>query len=628
MAAELALGAGAGADDGDEERPNPLVYKPDLYAAAMANNVDEITKLLSHKVPATFVDEKSGWTPLHWAAKHGNVLMMTKLIEGGATAPYHRMVARENLRKLRDARAAEDTKKNNNAHVAMDAPHEENDDGADGAEGAAAAESKDGGYDIKIDQRVDAADGVSVAASITDASASAGVSAKADSAQKGLAEELDEEDDEELDYEAAIEKKLETSVNLLKNTPLLLAASKGHLRLVWMLLLDGYAANDSDSLENNALHLSASSGNAKVLKVLIDDGAYSTKVNNYKNLPIDLATHKECRMLLTEAMEVGASMTAADIAAKHNANLKWYNKLCNKLEAALLNTSGSPAEVIANLTETLRISSEAGLPEALIAQGEKIVQRLEVGMDLAADLDVVRAAMPIKFQKQFLVTVHRLEATILRAKEAGADAGQISFAEDLIAKCEIDYWVTTLTNRLTSVLVAQDPNEHDMNRLKQAVLKGQALQADEGILETADTLCKRLFAELGMSRALASLPIVKMPLKEGAEYPDDYWGENDTGHIVETEGYPHPPADTNEYVWEPSASYVALQTSIAQIKSAYVGAEELGANPDVCLEAKTKLQKAEKDIKVLHVKNESDKLIGIENTQKLCKKKPSAKAKK
>jgi len=425
-----------------------------------------------------------------------------------------------------------------------------------------------------------------------------------------------------------MEKKLETSVNLLKNTPLLLAATKGHLRLVWLLLLDGYAPNDTDGLENNALHLAASSGNVKVLKVLIDDGAYSTKVNVYKNLPIDLATQKECRMLLAGAMELGASMTAADIAAKHDANLKKYTKLCNHLEAALLHTNRPGADAIANLAENLRISTEAGLPEALIAQGEKIVNRLEAGVDLAAGVEMLRAAMPIQFQQQFLVTVHSLEATILRAKEVCADVGQISFAEDLIARCEMDYWLTTLTNRLASIEVAQDTNEHDMDRLKQAVQKGETLQADANILATADKLCKRLFAELGMSRALAKLPVVKMPLKEGAEYPDNYWGERDLGRIVETEGYPQPPADTNEYVWEPSASYLALQSSIAQIKSAFVGAEELGANPEVCLEAKTKLQKAEKDLKVLHVKNEADKVLGIESTQKLCKKKPGKPAKK
>ena len=69
----------------------------------------------------------------------------------------------------------------------------------------------------------------------------------------------------------------------------------------------------------------------------------------------------------------------------------------------------------------------------------------------------------------------------------------------------------------------------------------------------------------------------------------------------------------------------SLLTAIANIKSSYTGAEELGANPDVCLEAKTKLAKAEKDMKILKVKDEADKALAIEATAKLCKKKGKGK---
>jgi len=191
MADELALGAGAAGEDGEEEKPNPLVFKPDLYAAAMANKVDEVAKFLAEKVPATYVDEKSGWTALHWAAKHGNVEMMTKLIEGGATAPYHRMVARETLRQLRETRATEEAKKNNNAHVTMDVPKEDN-----------AAGVEDGGDDPAAEAPTDASDGASVTPSAAEASGSAGAAAKAGTAGNALVEELDEED-EDMDYEVS-----------------------------------------------------------------------------------------------------------------------------------------------------------------------------------------------------------------------------------------------------------------------------------------------------------------------------------------------------------------------------------------------------------------------------------------
>ena len=634
-----------GGEEGDEieEKVDPRVFKADLYAAANANKTDDLLKYLGEGVPPTHIDEKSGWTPLHWAATHGNVEMVSKLLEHGASAPYHRMVNKEKNKKLREARALEDSKKSqNSSSTAVEASTEnpETLPETDAVAGTGASESKGGEAEIKEDAKsssgglpADTNDGASVTTpGVVDASVSQtgadgaikGSSGNTGTAGAPVAEESDEDDDD-VDYETAMERKLETSINLLKNTPLLWAAAKGHLRVLWLLLLDGYSPNDLDDMGNNALHLAAPTGNVKILRIIVDDGAYSTKVNMYKNLPLDMATHKECRHILMEAMEKGASMTAADIASKHDANLNKYMRLCNNLDTALSSTK--TAEGIASLQDILRISSDAGLPLEKIALGEKMIQKLDMGKELVADLDMVQKAMPIRSQDQF-DSVHRLERTIQRAKEVGADAGQITFAEDLISRCEIEYWVGALAKRLQGVIQACDTDEHDMDRLKEAIAKGTELQAHSNILEVAANLCKRLYAELGMTRALVLVPTVKMPLKEGAEYPEDYWGADDLGHIVETEGYPNPPAETNEYVWSPSKSYTSLQTAIAAIKAAYVGAEDLGANSDLCIEAKTKLAKCEKDFKILHLKNETDKLIGIENTAKMCKKKGKPAAKK
>ena len=131
-----------------------------------------------------------------------------------------------------------------------------------------------------------------------------------------LGDVLDGDDEEDP------EKALETSVDLTKNTPLLWASFKGFVRIVWALLIDGYSPNDLDSMGNNALHLAAVNGHIDALKVLIEDGGRANVVNHYKNLPLDMATNKEIRELITVAMEKGASMTAADIALKHELNIK------------------------------------------------------------------------------------------------------------------------------------------------------------------------------------------------------------------------------------------------------------------------------------------------------------------
>ena len=127
-----------------------------------------------------------------------------------------------------------------------------------------------------------------------------------------------EEEDETEDPE----KELEVSIDLLKNTPLLWATLKGYLRVIWLLLADGYSPNDKDSLDNTSLHLASAYGDAKIVNVLIDDGASANLVNIYKNLPIDMAKNKECRDIISVAMVVGASMTEYDMQVKHEHNIR------------------------------------------------------------------------------------------------------------------------------------------------------------------------------------------------------------------------------------------------------------------------------------------------------------------
>jgi ankyrin repeat protein len=654
-----------GGEDSQEEieQVDPRVYKPDLYAAAAANRTTEVLRLLSENVPPTYVHEQSGWTPLHWAAKSGNIVMLTALMEHGATAPYHRMVKKAKLKKLREARELEESKKQSQ-HVVVEIPKEETTatsaEGGDAApEGEAvpteeskgdateaAGESKDGGASADVAAPAAAAeskDGTTNAAATTAATTEGGqttnneensvsVSKAPEAKPKGLASaeedellaELEENEDDDDDYEAALERAAETNTNLLKNTPLLWACAKGHLKIVWLLLIDGYSVNDTDDMDNNALHLAATSGNPKVVQVIVDDGAYSTKVNIYKNLPIDMATQKQCRQLLLDAMDKGASMTEFDIKNKHETNIQKFQKLTSNLENAIKTTTTS--EGIKSLQETIDISREAAVSEDLIIEANMVITKLEMGLELLADLEMVQSSMPIKSQSQFSDVVHKMEKTIIRAKNLGADSGKIAYAEELIVKCEMEFWIVALTSRLVNVTCAVDTDEHDMNRLKSALEKGTKMNIDQTILDDGTKLSSRLFAELGMSRALATVPTnVKLPLKEGAEYPEDYWGEDDIGHVVETEGYPHPPAETGEYIWEPSKSYTSLVNAINNIKSSYIGAEELGANIDICNESKTKLIKCEKDLKILKIKDENDKIIGIETTQKLCKKKPGKK---
>ena len=176
--------------------------------------------------------------------------LLKKLIECGASAPYHRMLkqARMKDRKSQKGSLGIEGKKNLEELA-------QNDDN-----------SENQNYDItdnnSANDEVDHTD-------------------RESKKRHPLQEGEDEED---------IEFYLETSSNLLLNTPLQWAVVKGHLRAVWLLLLDGYSANDRDHLGNNSLHLAAVNGHLQILKVLVEDGGRANIVNIYKNLPIDMAT--------------------------------------------------------------------------------------------------------------------------------------------------------------------------------------------------------------------------------------------------------------------------------------------------------------------------------------------------
>jgi hypothetical protein len=88
-------------------------------------------------------------------------------------------------------------------------------------------------------------------------------------------------------------------------------------------------------------------------------------------------------------------------------------------------------------------------------------------------------------------------------------------------------------------------------------------------------------------------PEVRLPIDNA---PADYWRPEDTGHIKETEEFPFTPPD-GVYIWEHSDAYSKLTAAIDGLKP-LVADEDIPANPTLVAEAKEKLVKAEKDLKV------------------------------
>lgn len=440
-------------------------------------------------------------------------------------------------------------------------------------------------------------------------------------------------DDEDDDPEIAEDHKNEDAAELNKNTPLLWASIKGHLRVVWALLSEGYSPNNVDDMGNNAVHLSASNSHFKVLKILVDDGGNCNAVNMYRNSPLELATQRDIRDYLIESQEKCALMTEKDIQDKHEQNLKGFSRLQNNLISTINQSNtisphngASSLDCIRRLADCIEESKIWGVDEELILQGEQNMLKLEVTQDLMTDTLALQKETPMQSQEKYVQYVHKLERTLMKAENAGVERQQIQFAKDLIVCCQIEYWISVLALRLTGIDCARDCNEHDMIRLKQAILKGQALRAADVIVDAAAALLGKMEAELGMSRALIGIPTITLPpvipkgvAAEDFVVPEGWWKECDCGKITETEGYPAPP-EGGEYIWEPSESYTSLQKSIIALKSSLNGAEDLNANPNVIAESKAKIVIAEKQLKSLDHKNEVDKATAIDTATKLAKK--------
>ena len=281
-------------------------------------------------------------------------------------------------------------------------------------------------------------------------------------------------------------------------------------------------------------------------------------------------------------------------------------------------TTNDSTILATTLSDALQVSKEWSLDQEIIQEGERLLLKLEILQELKNDINMVKQIMPICSQNIYIQTVYKLEKSIEKSKNINISQEQLDIGLDLIAKCQIEYWLNVLLERLKDVITADDSNEHDMNKLRNALTTAMELGADEKLLSRGTSFLGRLGAELGMTRAIKYIPVYKLPPNDGI-IPENYWNEKDIGHVKETEGFPLPP-ESGEYEWIPSEAFTSLQKAIIQLKQSYDGADQLNANPIIIQEAKEKLLKIEKDYKILEIKDGNDKLAAIEIVKKAAKK--------
>ncbi|XP_042659039.1 ankyrin repeat domain-containing protein 6 isoform X6 [Tyto alba] len=104
-----------------------------------------------------------------------------------------------------------------------------------------------------------------------------------------------------------INKGAKVAVTKHGRTPLHLAAHKGHLHVVQILLKAGCDLDIQDDAGDTALHVAAALNHRKVVKLLLEAGADASVVNNAGQTPLEVArqhNNPEVALLLTKASQV------------------------------------------------------------------------------------------------------------------------------------------------------------------------------------------------------------------------------------------------------------------------------------------------------------------------------------
>eukprot|EP00831_Metopus_contortus_P016478 TRINITY_DN1691_c0_g1_i6.p1 TRINITY_DN1691_c0_g1~~TRINITY_DN1691_c0_g1_i6.p1 ORF type:complete len:479 (-),score=88.26 TRINITY_DN1691_c0_g1_i6:150-1586(-) len=106
------------------------------------------------------------------------------------------------------------------------------------------------------------------------------------------------------DKKDADDLKEDLEEKIRQYTPLHWAANKGHLRIVWLLLLRGNSTYDEDPYGSTPMHQAAAGASLNVIECFLSQGVDIEKKNSRGHTPFDLASDPEVRQFLAKAISV------------------------------------------------------------------------------------------------------------------------------------------------------------------------------------------------------------------------------------------------------------------------------------------------------------------------------------
>ncbi|KAJ1457113.1 ankyrin repeat-containing domain protein [Pelagophyceae sp. CCMP2097] len=464
---------------------------------------------------------------------------------------------------------------------------------------------------------------------------------------------------------------------LQRNTPLHWAAFHGHLRVVWLLLGAGYAADDADEVGNSALHLGAAGGHPSIVRALVAAGAKISAQNLFSNTPLDVSTVAGVREMLVQAHEAETKLENESKKLEKESRRKLSTDTVKSINSALSVKQASHmlkyqavaaalegAMLCGNLTDISKLHTAADILDAalsaarlecvdasLVLRGDGAADRLGKHIALRDHLDLVRAAAPIVTQEAYTALVNKLarlrrEAAELAAKrdaetpkdhdaepledddaaapvddDCGAPEALLQEADNVVARSHAEFWLKSNCAPLDAKPCADAACQRPMDRLAAAIAEAEARRADAELLNSAKNLLARFAAELQVRQAMDAVPAVKLPILDA---PPDYWLPDDFGAVEETEDFPAPPED-GVYVWIPAVNLSALRTSADRLEKAVAVALQSNAFADLVQAAQAAHKTVSDGLKQLERKDDEDREIAVAAAEKAAKKLKKAK---
>eukprot|EP00615_Pteridomonas_danica_P012070 CAMPEP_0114360286 /NCGR_PEP_ID=MMETSP0101-20121206/23724_1 /TAXON_ID=38822 ORGANISM="Pteridomonas danica, Strain PT" /NCGR_SAMPLE_ID=MMETSP0101 /ASSEMBLY_ACC=CAM_ASM_000211 /LENGTH=588 /DNA_ID=CAMNT_0001504395 /DNA_START=22 /DNA_END=1788 /DNA_ORIENTATION=+ len=456
----------------------------------------------------------------------------------------------------------------------------------------------------------------------------------------------------------------EADENNFINTPLQWSAFKGHMATTLSLLDAGYSLDDVDTIGNSSLHLACASQNKAVVELLVASGADLSTRNRYQLQALDVATSLEVRSVIESAQKVEDKNSTKEKkreAMKEAQSLSIRQVATNLSE---LNTASAPENLeeemnrVSALQNALvaSIDTNGAVDAESMAKAQEAIKKYNLSIDMRKHLDATKAQHPIVTQKVYCSYVNKLERFVKAGSKLGVDNLLIDEAKAVIARSFSEFWLFKIKEELKPVECATKSIEPRIDLLEERIEKAQKLEASDTLISTSFKVLERFRSEVALSVTIEQVPTYKMPplpeetaelnKKQLAAFLEEYWDEDDVGHIKETtkedgcNPFPLPPGfgrpeDDEEwannplkalintpegYIWVPSKSLVNLREAAKNLDVTLIRATNFDAFAPLLEKAKVKMQKLTSDIQQLEMKDETDMTLAEAAASKASKK--------